>query len=177
MARPIGAFFMGHIGDKFGRKRVLILTVTMMGVSTFLVGCLPSYDSIGLWAPALLVVLRLMQGFSASGEQASANSLTLEHAPEHRRAFFSSFTLSGTQAGLIIATAVCLPIGALPDDQLLTWGWRIPFWLSAFVVLAGVLIRRRLEETPAFQAEAATTRSPRSRWPCCGATTAPTSCA
>jgi MFS family permease len=154
VARPIGAFFMGHIGDKYGRKRVLILTVTMMGLSTFLVGCLPSYNSIGLWAPALLVVLRLMQGFSASGEQASANSLTLEHAPEHRRAFFSSFTLSGTQAGLIIATAVFLPIGTLPDDQLLTWGWRIPFWLSAFVVLAGVLIRRRLEETPAFQAEA-----------------------
>jgi MFS family permease len=154
VARPIGAFFMGHIGDRYGRKRVLILTVTMMGVSTFLVGCLPSYNSIGLWAPALLVVLRLMQGFSASGEQASANSLTLEHAPDHRRAFFSSFTLSGTQAGLIIATAVFLPIGTLPDDQLLTWGWRIPFWLSAFVVLAGVLIRRRLEETPAFQAEA-----------------------
>ena len=154
VARPVGAFFMGHIGDKFGRKRVLILTVTMMGVSTFLVGCLPSYDSIGLWAPALLVVLRLMQGFSASGEQASANSLTLEHAPEDRRAFFSSFTLSGTQAGLIIATAIFLPIGTLPDEQLLTWGWRIPFWLSAFVVLAGVLIRRRLEETPAFQAQA-----------------------
>jgi len=153
VARPIGAFFMGHIGDKFGRKRVLILTVTMMGVSTFLVGCLPSYDSIGLWAPALLVVLRLMQGFSASGEQASANSLTLEHAPDHRRGFFTSFTLSGTQAGLIIATAVFLPIGTLPDEQLLTWGWRIPFWLSAFVVLAGVLIRRKLEETPAFQAE------------------------
>jgi MFS family permease len=154
VARPVGAFFMGHIGDKFGRKRVLLLTVTMMGVSTFLVGCLPSYDSIGLWAPVLLVVLRLMQGFSASGEQASANSLTLEHAPDHRRAFFSSFTLSGTQAGLIIATAVFLPIGALPDDQLLTWGWRIPFWLSAIVVFAGVMIRRRLEETPAFQAEA-----------------------
>jgi MFS family permease len=153
VARPVGAFFMGHIGDKFGRKRVLLLTVTMMGVSTFLVGCLPSYDSIGLWAPALLVVLRLMQGFSASGEQASANSLTLEHAPDHRRAFFSSFTLSGTQAGLIIATAVYLPIGSLPDDQLLTWGWRIPFWLSAIVVFAGVMIRRRLEETPAFQAE------------------------
>ena len=161
VARPIGAFFMGHIGDKYGRKRVLILTVTMMGVSTFLVGCLPSYNSIGLWAPALLVVLRLMQGFSASGEQASANSLTLEHAPEHRRAFFSSFTLSGTQSGLILATAIFLPIGTLPDDQLLTWGWRIPFWLSAFVVLAGVLIRRRLEETPAFQAEASEGAAPR----------------
>ena len=85
VARPIGAFFMGHIGDKYGRKRVLLLTVSLMGLSTFLVGCLPSYNSIGLWAPGLLVALRLLQGFSASGEQASANSLTLEHAPDHRR--------------------------------------------------------------------------------------------
>jgi MFS family permease len=154
VARPVGAFFMGHIGDKYGRKRVLLLTVSLMGLSTFLVGCLPSYNSIGLWAPGLLVALRLLQGFSASGEQASANSLTLEHAPDHRRAFFSSFTLSGTQAGLVIATAVFLPIGALPDDQLLSWGWRIPFWLSAVVVVVGVMIRRKLEETPAFQAEA-----------------------
>jgi MFS family permease len=154
VARPVGAFFMGHIGDRFGRKRVLLLTVSLMGVSTFLVGCLPSYRSIGLWAPGLLVALRLLQGFSASGEQASGNSLTLEHAPDHRRAYFSSFTLSGTQAGLILATAIFLPIGTLPDDQLLSWGWRVPFWLSAIVVFAGVMIRRRLDETPAFQAEA-----------------------
>ena len=130
VARPIGAFFMGHVGDKSGRKRVLLLTVSLMGVSTFLVGCLPTYNDIGIWAPALLVTLRLLQGLSASGEQSGANSLSLEHAPEHRRAFFTSFTLSGTQAGLIIATAVFLPIGALPEDQLLSWGWRIPFWLA-----------------------------------------------
>ena len=99
VARPIGAFFMGHIGDKYGRKRVLLLTVTLMGVATFLVGCLPTYDHIGIWAPVLLVALRLLQGFSASGEQSGANSLSLEHAPEHRRAFFTSFTLSGTQTG------------------------------------------------------------------------------
>src|ERR1044071_9686960 len=92
VARPIGAFFMGHLGDKYGRKRVLLLTVTMMGLATFLVGCLPTYDQIGLWAPAMLVVLRLVQGFSASGEQAGANSLSLEHADDHRRAFFTSFT-------------------------------------------------------------------------------------
>ena len=153
VARPIGAFFMGHLGDRYGRKRVLLLTVSLMGLSTFLVGCLPTYDSIGLWAPALLVALRLMQGLSASGEQAGANALSLEHADDHRRAFFTSFTLGGTQAGLIIATAVFLPIGALPDEQLLTWGWRIPFWLSAVVVAVGLLIRRRLDETPAFRAE------------------------
>src|SRR3954451_592705 len=154
VARPIGAFFMGHIGDRYGRKRVLLLTVTLMGTATFLVGCLPTYDDIGLWAPALLVALRLIQGFSASGEQAGANSLSLEHADDHRRAFFTSFTRSGTQAGAIIATAVFLPIGALPDEQLLSWGWRVPFWASAIVVLVSVLIRRRLEETPAFRAEA-----------------------
>jgi MFS family permease len=151
VARPIGAFFMGHIGDKFGRKRVLLLTVSLMGVSTFLVGCLPTYDDIGIWAPALLVALRLLQGLSASGE----NSLSLEHAPEHRRAFFTSFTLGGTQAGLIIATAVFLPIGAMPESQLLSWGWRIPFWLSAVVVVVSVLIRRRLQEPPVFREEAA----------------------
>jgi MFS family permease len=155
VARPIGAFFMGHIGDKYGRKRVLLLTVTLMGVATFLVGCLPSYDSIGIWAPVLLVALRLLQGFSASGEQSGANSLSLEHAPEHRRAFFTSFTLGGTQAGLIIATAVFLPIGAMPEDQLLSWGWRIPFWLSAIVVVVALIIRRRIEEPPAFREEAA----------------------
>ena len=151
VARPVGAFFMGHIGDRYGRKRVLLLTVSLMGASTFLVGCLPTYNSIGIWAPILLVALRLLQGFSASGEQAGANSLSLEHAPDDRRSFFTSFTLGGTQAGLIIATAVFLPISSLPDDQLNTWGWRIPFWLSAVVVVVGVLIRRRVDETPAFQ--------------------------
>ena len=155
VARPIGAFFMGHIGDRHGRKRVLMLTVGLMGLATFLVGCLPTYDQIGIWAPVLLVTLRLLQGFSASGEQSGANSLSLEHAPEHRRAFFTSFTLGGTQAGLIIATAVFLPIGAMPEEQLLSWGWRIPFWLSAVVVVVGLIIRRRIEEPPAFKREAA----------------------
>src|SRR3954454_10092975 len=162
VARPIGAFFMGHLGDRYGRKRVLILTLTMMGTATFLVGCVPTYDSIGIWAPVLLVILRLMQGFSASGEQSGANSLSLEHAPDERRAFFSSFTLSGTQCGLVIATAVFLPIGALPEDQLLSWGWRIPFFLSAVVVLVGYLIRRRLEETPVFEAAEQSERTPAS---------------
>jgi MFS family permease len=151
VARPVGAFFMGHLGDRYGRKRVLVLTIVMMGLCTFLVGCLPTYSDIGVWAPALLVALRLMQGFSASGEQSGGNSLSLEHAPDERRAFFSSFTLTGTQAGLVIATAIWLPIGAMPEHDLLSWGWRIPFWLSAVVVVAGVLIRRQLDETPAFE--------------------------
>jgi MFS family permease len=153
IARPVGALFLGHLGDKFGRKRVLVLTLVLMGVSTFLVGCLPSYDSIGIAAPIMLVILRLCQGFSASGEQAGANSMTLEHAPSKQRAFFSSFTLSGTQAGLILATLVFLPISSLPEEQLLSWGWRIPFWLSVVVLIVGYLIRRNIEETPVFQEE------------------------
>ena len=151
VARPIGAIFMGHLGDRYGRKRVLVVTVAGMGVATFLVGCMPTYADIGVWAPVLLVTLRLLQGLAASGEQAGANSVTLEHAPEGRRAFYTSFTLCGTQAGLVIATAVWLPLAALPSHQLLTWAWRIPFWLSAVVAIAGVAIRRRLDETPAFQ--------------------------
>jgi MFS family permease len=122
LARPVGALVLGHMGDKFGRKNVLVLTVLLMGVSTFLVGCLPSYAAIGVTAPILLVVLRLAQGFSAGGEQAGANSMSLEHAPDHRRAFFTSFTLSGTQGGQILATAIFIPIALLPDEQLLTWG-------------------------------------------------------
>ena len=155
VARPIGAVFMGHLGDRYGRKRVLVLTVTVMGIATFLVGCLPTYADIGLWAPALLVALRLLQGLAASGEQAGGNSLTLEHAPEWRRAFHTSFTLSGTQAGLVIATAIWLPISSMPDHALLTWGWRIPFFLSAVVTIAGLVIRRKLDESPWFQKKTA----------------------
>jgi MFS family permease len=154
ITRPIGAFFMGHIGDKFGRKKVLTFTLLLMGVSTFLIGALPTYDQVGMAAPIMLVILRLLQGLSAAGEQAGANSMTLEHAPEDRRAFFTSFTLSGTQMGFILATIVFLPISALPEDQLLSWGWRIPFFLSAIVVAVGFWVRRTLPETPAFKEEA-----------------------
>jgi MFS family permease len=152
VARPIGSFFLGHLGDKYGRKKVLILTLIMMGVSTFLVGCLPTFNQVGILAPILLVTCRLLQGLSAAGEQAGANSMSLEHAPAHRRAFFTSWTLSGTQGGLILATLVFIPLGRMPEAQLLSWGWRIPFFFSAFVVGAGIWIRRTLEETPAFKA-------------------------
>ncbi|MDX3189485.1 MFS transporter, partial [Streptomyces sp. MN03-5084-2B] len=150
LARPVGAFVLGHVGDRFGRKRVLVFTLLLMGFTTFCVGCLPTYASVGVLAPVLLVVLRLLQGLSAAGEQAGANSMSLEHAPEHRRAYFTSFTLSGTQAGQILATAIFLPVAALPAQDLLTWGWRLPFWGSALVVVVGFVIRRKLDETPVF---------------------------
>ena len=153
VARPVGAFFVGHMGDKFGRKRVLVFTLLLMGISTFLVGCLPTYDQWGIAAPILLVVLRLCQGFSASGEQAGANSMTLEHSPSDRRSFYTSFTLSGTQAGAILSTGAFLLVTQLPEADLLSWGWRLPFLASAIVVLIGLWIRSRLDETPMFLEE------------------------
>ncbi|MDX2824036.1 MFS transporter [Streptomyces ipomoeae] len=149
-ARPIGALFLGHFGDRLGRKKIMVFTLILMGLSTFLIGCLPTRDQVGTLAPVLLVLCRVLQGISAAGEQASANSMTLEHAPAHRRGFFTSFTLSGTQGGQLLATLVFIPIAALPEDQLLSWGWRIPFWLSIAVAVVGYVIRRTLEETPAF---------------------------
>ncbi|MFC5064777.1 MFS transporter [Actinomycetospora atypica] len=159
VARPLGAVVLGHVGDRVGRKRVLIFTLVLMGTATFAIGCLPDYNTAGSLAPALLVTARLLQGFSAGGEQAGASSMTLEHAPDQRRAFFSSFTLSGTQAGSILATLVFLPIAALPQDALLSWGWRVPFWLSVIVVAAGIIIRRTLSETPVFESEVAEGRT------------------
>ncbi|MGW7254485.1 MFS transporter [Streptomyces sp. NPDC054834] len=155
-ARPVGALFLGHIGDRLGRKKIMVFTLILMGLSTFLIGCLPTRAQAGSVAPVLLVLCRVLQGISAAGEQASASSMSLEHAPEHRRGFFTSFTLSGTQGGQLIATLVFLLVAQLPDDQLLSWGWRVPFWLSVAVAVVGYVIRRRLEETPAFTREAAT---------------------
>ncbi|MET7651416.1 MULTISPECIES: MFS transporter [unclassified Streptomyces] len=155
-ARPVGALFLGHFGDRVGRKKIMVFTLILMGVSTFLIGCLPTRAQVGTLAPVLLVLCRVLQGISAAGEQASANSMTLEHAPSERRGFFTSFTLSGTQGGQLLATLVFIPIAALPEEQLLSWGWRVPFWMSIAVAVAGYVIRRKLEETPAFAAQQAT---------------------
>jgi MFS family permease len=153
VARPFGAVALGHLGDRFGRKKVLTFTLLLMGFSTFIIGLLPTYDQVGLLSPVLLVIARILQGVSAAGEQAGASSMTLEHAPHNRRAFYTSFTLSGTQAGLILATIVFVPISALNEGQLLSWGWRVPFFLSAIVVAVGFWVRRSLPETPAFKDE------------------------
>jgi MFS family permease len=155
VARPLGAFFLGHWGDTHGRKNVLVLCMLLMGGSTFLVALLPTYAAIGVWAPLLLVVLRLIQGFAVGGEISGASAMIVEHSPFGRRGYFASFTLQGVQAGQILAAAVILPISAtLSKEAFQSWGWRIPFLLSAVVVIAGIIIRRRVDETPAFKEEA-----------------------
>ncbi|MFO1142398.1 MAG: MFS transporter [Amaricoccus sp.] len=163
VARPIGAFVLGHFGDTHGRKNVLILCMFLMGFSTLAVGLLPTYASVGLLAPALLVALRLVQGFAVAGEISGASSMILEHAPFGRRGFFASFTLQGVQAGQILAAAVFLPLAHfMPDEAFNSWGWRIPFLLSFVVIIAGYVIRREVDETPAFTEEAAHKEVPRS---------------
>ncbi|SFN11357.1 MFS transporter [Variovorax sp. OV329] len=163
VARPIGAFVLGHLGDTHGRKNVLLICMFLMGFSTIAVGLLPTYAQVGLWAPALLVLMRLIQGFAVAGEISGASSMILEHAPFGRRGFFASFTLQGVQAGQILAAAVFLPLAHyMPEDQFNSWGWRIPFLLSFVVIVAGYIIRREVEETPAFTEETAHNEVPKS---------------
>ena len=162
VARPIGAIVLGHWGDTHGRKYVLILCMFLMGFSTMAVGLLPTYGQVGVIAPLLLVALRLLQGFAVAGEISGASSMILEHAPFGRRGFFASFTLQGVQAGQIMAAAVFLPIARfMPEEAFNSWGWRVPFLLSALVIVAGYIIRREVEETPAFKEEGAHGEIPR----------------
>ncbi len=155
VARPLGAFVLGNWGDRHGRKNVLVFALLLMGFSTFLVGLLPTYGQVGIAAPILLVVLRLVQGFAVAGELSGASALIAEHSPAGKRGFYTSFSLQGTQAGSILASAAFIPLSAaLPAEAFHSWGWRVPFLLSALVVVAGYLIRRRVAETPVFLAEA-----------------------
>ena len=163
VARPIGAFVLGHLGDTHGRKQVLLACMFLMGFSTIGVGLLPTYDQVGLLAPLFLVLLRLVQGFAVAGEISGASSMILEHAPFGRRGFYSSFTLQGVQAGQILAAAVFLPLAHyMPAEQFNVWGWRIPFLLSFVVIIAGWVIRRKVDETPAFKEEGERTTRARS---------------
>jgi MFS family permease len=156
VARPIGAFVLGHLGDTHGRKNVLLVCLVLMGLSTMAVGLLPTYAQVGEWAPIMLVALRLIQGFAVAGEISGASSMILEHAPFGRRGYFASFTLQGVQAGQILAAAVFLPLSyALPNEAFMSWGWRVPFLLSVLVLVAGYVIRREVDETPAFAEEQA----------------------
>src|SRR5215471_17099704 len=163
VARPIGAFVLGHWGDTHGRKTVLLVCMFLMGLSTMAVGLLPTYAQVGLLAPALLVVLRLIQGFAVAGEISGASSMILEHSPFGRRGYYASFSLQGVQAGQILAAAVFLPLAHYMDKESFnSWGWRIPFLMSVVVIIAGYIIRRNVDETPAFAEESQHQAVPRS---------------
>jgi len=150
VARPIGGIVIGHYGDRIGRKSMLILTLTVMGVATFGIGLLPTYAQIGPWAPVALVVLRLAQGFGVGGEWGGAVLMAVEHAPPGARGFYGSWPQIGVPAGLLLSTAVFAQFARLPEEQFLSWGWRVPFLLSILLVGVGLIIRVRLLETPAF---------------------------
>jgi metabolite-proton symporter len=149
-ARPIGAIVIGHYGDKVGRRSMLVLTLMMMGIATVLVGLLPTYQRIGVWAPVLLIVLRLVQGFGVGGQWGGAVLMTVEHAPAGKRGFYGSWPQIGVPAGLLTSTIVFSLFSKLPPDQFLAWGWRVPFLLSIVLVGIGLLIRLSILETPAF---------------------------
>ena len=152
VARPIGAFVFGNFGDKLGRKKMLIITLSLMGGATFCIGLLPTYNQIGIWAPVLLILFRLIQGFSLGGEYGGSVLMAIEHAYPARRGFFGSLVQSGIGWGTLMASLVFLVISQLPNDQFLSWGWRIPFLLSAVIVGVCMYIRLKLDESPEFTA-------------------------
>ncbi|MHC6176345.1 MFS transporter [Glutamicibacter sp. X7] len=150
--RPLGAVVAGHLGDKFGRKRILVLTLILMGVATTLVGLLPTYAQIGVAAPIMLVLLRILQGFSAGGEWGGAALMSVEHAPDHRRGFFGAFPQIGVPIGMILATGLLFILRiSMTPEQFTSWGWRIPFLLSVVLIVVGYMIRRAVEESPVFK--------------------------
>lgn len=152
IVRPLGGLFFGPLGDRIGRKKVLATTIILMAGSTFAIGLVPSYESIGMAAPILLVLLRLLQGFSTGGEYGGASTFVAEYAPDKRRGFFSSFLEFGTLAGYVAAASLVTIIQTVVSpEELLQWGWRIPFLLAGPLGLIGLYLRLRLEETPAFQ--------------------------
>jgi MFS transporter, MHS family, shikimate and dehydroshikimate transport protein len=150
IARPVGGVIFGHFGDRVGRKAMLVLTLLIMGIATFLIGLLPTYDSIGLWAPILLLVLRLLQGIGLGGEWGGAALMAVEHSPEERRGFYGSFPQMGGPVGLILGTTVFGAASWLPEAQLLAWGWRVPFLLSVVLIAVGLFVRLKILESPAF---------------------------
>lgn len=163
IARPLGSVIAGHFGDRFGRKNVLIVTLLIAGVATVLMGVLPTYATIGLWAPILLVTLRLVQGFAYGGEVAGAVLMATEHAPDGRRGFYGSFIPAAAPAGLLLATLAVLGVSMLEPEAFLSWGWRVPFLFSFVLVVVGLYMRTKVVETPSFarlQGEDAVSRRP-----------------
>ncbi|MGH3085967.1 MAG: MFS transporter [Rubrobacteraceae bacterium] len=150
-ARPIGGVVFGHFGDKIGRKAMLVTTLLLMGVATFCIGLLPTYGQIGILAPALLVFLRLIQGFSLGGEWGGAVLMATEYSPQNRRGFYGSWPQMGAFSGLLIGTAVFAAFSQLPEEAFLAWGWRIPFLLSIILVGVGLFVRLKIAESPAFE--------------------------
>ncbi|HTL01110.1 MAG TPA: MFS transporter [Vicinamibacterales bacterium] len=150
VARPLGGVVIGHFGDRIGRKSMLVLTLVLMGAATFLIGLLPTYEHIGLWAAVALVALRMVQGFGVGGEWGGAVLMAVEHAPPGSRGFYGSWPQIGVPAGLILATGAFSLASLLPEDQFLSWGWRLPFLLSVVLVGVGLFIRLKILETPAF---------------------------
>lgn len=152
IARPLGGIVFGHFGDRIGRKRMLVYSLVGMGVSTVLIGLLPTYAQIGLAAPVLLTVLRLCQGFAVGGEWGGATLMAVEHASADRRGFYGAFPQMGAPAGTASATLAFFLASQLPDAQFLSWGWRLPFLFSAVLIVIGLLIRLKLTESPEFAA-------------------------
>ncbi len=150
IARPLGGIIFGHYGDKIGRKSMLSLTLLLMGAATFCIGLLPTYETLGVWAPFLLILLRVLQGFGVGGEWGGAVLMAVEHAPDGKRGFYGSWPQIGVPAGLLLSTGVFSLVSTLPEEQLLAWGWRLPFLLSIILVGVGLFIRLRIHETPAF---------------------------
>jgi len=151
VARPFGSIIFGHLGDRLGRRRVLMVSLIMMGTATFLIGCLPSFHTIGVAAPILLVVLRLLQGLGLGGEWGGAAVYAVESAPQNKRARYGGLPQMGSPLGLLIATLLFTLIELMPQTSLDSWGWRIPFWASAILVVIGAYLRRNLEDTPSFR--------------------------
>ena len=150
--RPLGAIVCGHLGDRFGRRSVLVFTLVLMGAATALIGLLPTYAQIGVWAPILLVVLRILQGFSAGGEWGGAALMAVEYAPADKRSVYGSFPQIGVPLGMILATGVLLGLTLLLGQEAMTqWGWRVPFLLSIVLIVIGAVIRFSIEETPVFR--------------------------
>jgi metabolite-proton symporter len=151
-ARPFGGIIFGHFGDRVGRKAMLVLSLLIMGVATFCIGLMPTYAAIGIWAPVILVLLRIAQGIGVGGEWGGAVLMSVEHAPPGRRGFFGSWPQMGVPAGLFLSTVVFLIVQETTSDEaFLSWGWRVPFLLSAILVGVGMFVRLRLYESPAFQ--------------------------
>ena len=155
IARPFGGLFFGHFGDRIGRKPILVITIFLVGGGTFFIGLLPTYDSIGIWAPILLLLMRLVQGFGAGAEYGGAGILAVEYAPPGKRGLYGGFAPLGVTAGNLMAAGAFAMVAWLPREQMLAWGWRIPFVISLLLLGVGVYIRLKVAETPIFEAAAA----------------------